>query len=268
MLSIGEFSKICGVTTRTLRHYDDIDLIKPKQISNENGYRYYGMSQIRQMLMIKRLKGYDFSLDEIAEIISINDNNYMLKKITEKEYHIKSKIKLYEEIQKQIQRDIYNLKRGVDIMAFINDIEVKLVETKPQYILHSRQRMSVDDYGKYIGKLFEFAYANKMNIAGVPMSIYHDQEFDPADNDTEVALPVQEKNQHTRSLPGGLCATATCKGAYSNLVSVYAKLTEWIKENGYEVVSEPYEQYVKGPMEAKNVEDFVTEVYFSVKKSH
>ncbi len=33
MLSIGEFSKICHVTTRALRHYDDIDLIKPVKIN-------------------------------------------------------------------------------------------------------------------------------------------------------------------------------------------------------------------------------------------
>lgn len=36
MLSIGEFSKICKVSTKTLRYYDEIGLIKPSKINQEN----------------------------------------------------------------------------------------------------------------------------------------------------------------------------------------------------------------------------------------
>ncbi|WP_294341724.1 MerR family DNA-binding transcriptional regulator [uncultured Clostridium sp.] len=35
MLTIGEFSKICKVSSRTLRHYDSINLIKPKKINED-----------------------------------------------------------------------------------------------------------------------------------------------------------------------------------------------------------------------------------------
>ena len=39
MLSIGEFSRICKVSTKTLRYYDEIGLIKPSKINPENNYR-------------------------------------------------------------------------------------------------------------------------------------------------------------------------------------------------------------------------------------
>ncbi len=39
LLSIGEFSKICKVSTKTLRYYDEIRLIHPEDINPENGYR-------------------------------------------------------------------------------------------------------------------------------------------------------------------------------------------------------------------------------------
>ena len=55
MLSIGEFSRICGVTTRTLRYYDKINLIKPSHIDLDSGYRFYDLNQLRQMLFINRL---------------------------------------------------------------------------------------------------------------------------------------------------------------------------------------------------------------------
>ncbi|GMA97989.1 MerR family transcriptional regulator [Pelosinus sp. IPA-1] len=266
MLSIGEFSKICGVTTRTLRHYDTIGLIKPTHINPDTGYRFYEVSQIRQLLLINRLKGYHFSLEEIAAMVSMYDNHYILNQITSKKNEIQLKIEHYKLLENQLKFDILNLERGVDIMSFIDDIEVTLVETKPQHILYSRQLMSVDDYCKYIGKLFELAHSSGMQFAGAPMSIYHDKEFDPANNDTEVALPVEVQNQHTRLLAGGLCATATCKGAYSNLPNSYAKLTEWINENGYDVTSAPYEQYLKGPMESQSADDYITQIFFPVKK--
>ena len=56
MLSIGEFSKICNVSTKTLRYYAEIGLILPDEINNENGYRYYSIEQLETMLFIKRLK--------------------------------------------------------------------------------------------------------------------------------------------------------------------------------------------------------------------
>jgi DNA-binding transcriptional MerR regulator len=268
VFSIGEFSKICGVTTRTLRHYDTIGLLKPIHTHPITGYRFYDVAQLRDLLLITRLKDYNFSLDEIAIITSTPGKKYFLAQITAKKLEFHSRIDKYKYLEHRLELDILNLERGADIMSFIDEIQVTLTETKPQHILYSRQRISVEDYCKYMDKLLKLACSQNMEISGAPISIYHDKEFDPADNDTEIALPIHDQNQYTRVLSGGLCATATCKGAYSNLPNVYAKLAEWIKENNYEVVSAPYEQYLKGPTEAQSDEDFVTQIYFPIKKSH
>ena len=53
MLSIGEFSKICQVSAKTLRYYDEIGLLRPEEINPENGYRYYRVEQLERMLFIK-----------------------------------------------------------------------------------------------------------------------------------------------------------------------------------------------------------------------
>ena len=41
MYSIGMFSQICRVTPKTLRHYDEIGLLRPARIDRFTGYRYY-----------------------------------------------------------------------------------------------------------------------------------------------------------------------------------------------------------------------------------
>jgi len=43
-----------------------------------------------------------------------------------------------------------------------------------------------------MGKLFERIAYEKLTITGAPMTIYHDQEFNPVSNDTEIAIPVKE----------------------------------------------------------------------------
>lgn len=58
MLSIGEFSKICKVSTKTLRYYAEIGLLEPSEVNPQNGYRYYAMEQLERMLFINRLKAY------------------------------------------------------------------------------------------------------------------------------------------------------------------------------------------------------------------
>ncbi len=41
MLTIGQMARCYGLTTKTLRHYDSIDLFSPALTGTENGYRYY-----------------------------------------------------------------------------------------------------------------------------------------------------------------------------------------------------------------------------------
>lgn len=90
MLSIGEFSKICQVSTKTLRYYAEIGLILPNEINYENGYRYYSIEQLETMLFIKRLKSYNFSLEEIKVILKSEE----LKEEKLYSYLIKNKEKL------------------------------------------------------------------------------------------------------------------------------------------------------------------------------
>lgn len=46
--SIQELSKLSGVTTRTLRWYDQIGLLKPSRVA-ESGYRYYGEQEVDRL---------------------------------------------------------------------------------------------------------------------------------------------------------------------------------------------------------------------------
>lgn len=67
-LSIGDAAQRLGVSVRTLRHYDEIGLVKPTQVG-ENGYRYYdreAMALLQQVLFYREL---GMSLKEIGPLL-------------------------------------------------------------------------------------------------------------------------------------------------------------------------------------------------------
>lgn len=70
MYTVGQFSKICQVSVKTLHYYDRIGLLPPLAVDAETGYRYYGSEQIDQMLLISRLKRYGLSLEDIRTFLS------------------------------------------------------------------------------------------------------------------------------------------------------------------------------------------------------
>jgi len=72
---IGEFAKLAGVTIRTLRYYDKIELLTPS-LHTEEGHRRYTRNDLLRLQQIVTLKWMGFSLDEISDII--NSSTYDL----------------------------------------------------------------------------------------------------------------------------------------------------------------------------------------------
>ncbi|GAA0853197.1 DNA-binding transcriptional MerR regulator [Paenibacillus sp. LBL] len=273
MLSIGEFSKICEVSTKTLRYYAEIGLILPDEINPENGYRYYSISQLKKMLFINRLKSYHFSLEEIKAILEREEDpseELLCADLCRKRREMQEKLNAIEHTLKLMSLDISNLEKGVPLMSYLDSIEVELVETPSIRILSMRQMIRGDDYalgyGTYFGSLYEQIATEKLTLLGTPMTIYHSSEYKPDGNDTEFAIPIEETVEGTRDLSGGLCAKSVLKGSYSELTSVYATLMEWVEREGYELENSPYEVYITDPKRATGSEDCVTEVYFPVKR--
>src|SRR5678815_5514300 len=66
MIKIGEFSKLVQVPVATLRYYDQVGLLKPVEVDNFTGYRYYSASQLPRLHRILALKGLGFSLEQIG----------------------------------------------------------------------------------------------------------------------------------------------------------------------------------------------------------
>ncbi len=67
--TVHKLGHMAGVSTRTLRYYDQIDLLKPTR-TNSSGYRIYGQPEVERLQQILFYRELGVSLDRIKEIIS------------------------------------------------------------------------------------------------------------------------------------------------------------------------------------------------------
>ena len=72
-MHIKEFAKLCGVSVRTLHYYDEIGLLKPAFVDEQNSYRFYDEKSLMRIQEILFFKELDFPLKSISEILSSPD---------------------------------------------------------------------------------------------------------------------------------------------------------------------------------------------------
>ncbi|MCL2053783.1 MAG: MerR family transcriptional regulator [Oscillospiraceae bacterium] len=70
--SSNKLSKMSGVSARTLRYYDEIELLKPARIAS-SGYRIYGQDELERLQQILFFRELSFSLGEIKVLLSSPD---------------------------------------------------------------------------------------------------------------------------------------------------------------------------------------------------
>ncbi len=75
--TINKLAKLAGVSTRTLRYYDELGLLSPARISS-NGYRIYGQKEIDRLQQILFYRELGVSLEEIRNILASKDFDGLL----------------------------------------------------------------------------------------------------------------------------------------------------------------------------------------------
>ncbi len=70
--TINKLAQLAGLSTRTLRYYDELALLKPSRIST-SGYRIYGVAEIARLQQILFYREMEVPLEEIRKILDSTD---------------------------------------------------------------------------------------------------------------------------------------------------------------------------------------------------
>ena len=115
---IKEVANLTGLTTRTLRYYDEIDLLKPSRVG-DNGYRFYESKELEtlQQIMFYRKRGF-----ELKQIKDILDNPEF-------------------DVAKALKEHLANLeeqKNNID--SLIKNVKLTLLDMEGEYKMSDKER--------------------------------------------------------------------------------------------------------------------------------
>ena len=72
-MNISEAAKLVGLSTKQIRDYEKMGLIKPA-VRSLSGYRNYGESDLERLHFIRHSRDVGFSLHQIAQLLELQDN--------------------------------------------------------------------------------------------------------------------------------------------------------------------------------------------------
>ena len=107
-LRIGELAQASGVPAKTIRFYEEVELLPPAQRA-ENSYRLYGDEDVQRLRFIRNARSLDFSLDDLREILALRDQGeapcrYVMQLLEEKSVEIEERIRQLHALQEELQQ--------------------------------------------------------------------------------------------------------------------------------------------------------------------
>lgn len=268
LFSIGEFSRMCRLSVKALRLYDEQGILRPAYTDPQSGYRYYSSAQLAEANLVRLLRSLDLPLDDIRVYLRERDAAARGAILEEHRGRTEARLKQYESIILSI--DGLSRSKGEEMERVV---EVKELSDQP--VLSIRMKTALSRIGEDIGASYGaiFGYVGRVGAmpAGPPFTLYYDEEMKEDDVDMEVGAPVDrvypgEGEVKGRVLPGGKFLSTMHLGPYDTVGSAYEALITYAKENGMEPTAPSREVYLVGPgQEGVAPADYRTEVLMPVK---
>jgi DNA-binding transcriptional MerR regulator len=269
VFSIGDFSKITGLTVKTLRYYHEQGLLVPTHVDAQTGYRYYDRSRVETARVIAHLRSLDLSIDEVRTILREAVEDADLRPVLmRKQALLESQIKRDRDIVRSIHAFLAQAEEIERIMAQKSfQVEEKTIGSVR--IAGIRMKGRYSDCGSAfarIGKRFG------RYVRGKPMLLHYDSEYREHDADFEACMPVcggsAAEGVTLRDLGGGRCVSLLHLGPYDQLGRSYAQILQYVRNKGYDVAMPTREVYLKGPgmIFRGNPKNYLTEIQMLVKE--
>jgi DNA-binding transcriptional MerR regulator len=136
LLTVKAVADLAGVSTRTLRYYDQIDLLKPAQIG-ANSYRYYDTAAILRLQQILFFRELGFELKTIKALLDRPDFDY-LRALEQHRSELTQRARRLERLLQTLDKTIQHLK-GERTMSNDELFEAFSDEQRAEYEQEARE---------------------------------------------------------------------------------------------------------------------------------
>lgn len=269
VFSIGEFSKITGLSVKTLRFYHEQGLLTPALVDDQTGYRYYDHSRVEKARIIRQLRTLEFPLSQIAEMLAKSDDEADILDVLERQRNaLEAKVRQYRSIVCSLETVIKKVKEArLAMQNSTFEVEEKVLGTL--LIAGLRMKGKYSDCGKGFSKI---GRSLGRYMLGKCFLLHYDTEYKEDNADFEACSAIRKgkavEGISVRELPGGRCVALLHKGPYEELSRSYEKILAYVKQKGYEIAVPTREVYIKGPgmIFRGNPKTYLTEIQMLIRE--
>ncbi|MFD9884713.1 MerR family transcriptional regulator [Streptomyces alboflavus] len=254
LLTIGRFARLCRLSVKQLRHYDETGLLAPVHVDAVTGYRYYAPEQARDALTVALLRDMDLPLAVIARALAAEPESRAEILRAER-----------ERLAERISRDQLRLKLLERLAeGGLPGYEVTMGREPERRLAVVRAVCAPAEIGERVGECVGRLLAG-LGGAGVawepPLWGLYPLDLEAR---TEIAVGAQlgegaespgpeceaPPGLECEVLPGGLVAETVHIGPYAQLPLAYHALFATVHERGLRPRAPAREAYLAGPAQA------------------
>jgi len=154
LLSIGEISAATGVGVKSLKYYEELDILKPAYIDSQTNYRYYELEQAYWIEIIQFAVEFGLPLKELKAFIDPEEKvNYsdlvveMRKKVTEKIAELQAGLAFIDHLQSDMEEMEHFKERGIPYTLELQE--------KYFYVLPCEKEMTKVEERKLFSKMIQ-----------------------------------------------------------------------------------------------------------------
>lgn len=263
LLSIKEFSQLCGVEQSTLRYWDDIGLFHPAQRGADNSYRFYLPDQMISVNFIKVLGGLGIPLKVIAAISENRRPETVLRLMEQQETVLDAELSRLQEAYSTIHTLRGLIREGMDAPA-PGDITVR--ELEPLAIIVGPPNDFIEDqtFHQPFMRYCRYAKENRVNLhspIGGCFASMDDFLLSPSQPARFFSVDPQGSGQRA----GGKYLVGYVQGYYGNMGDLPQRMAACAEERGLKPEGPVYVLYLLDAISVKESTEYLAQVCVGVK---
>jgi DNA-binding transcriptional MerR regulator len=266
LLAIGRFSRLCRLSVKALRLYDELGLLEPAQVDSETGYRYYRMEQASTAERIRLMRSLDMPLEQIRSFLQETDPEA-----------VRAILVRQREQMRQQMAELTVALEGLDRMigapvSLAKTIGIK--DVAAQTVLGKSVETDSEGESKAIGAAFFDLYRHLFEIGmspnvDPPFCIVDDLQSEEDRVRFEVCVPISSpapagRGMSVREIPAIRAAYTMHAGPYDGLAAAERALADWMQQKGLEPIGPERAVYVVSVALVKDPCELRTEIQWPI----
>ncbi len=267
--TIGEMSKLYGISEPTLRYYDKIELFEPAAVNDANGYRYYSTEQFEQLNIIQYLKYLGIPLKEIKTHFEKRDDDYLLQLLMHCKEVSEKKLEDLTIIQNRFNHRIEELKKTLNLRE-IGVAKIKKLPSRDTLCIKNqiRNRPEMEISLKKLEKTTHIKSSVFIGRVGVSIARNDLENRNFGKYNSILIFPEEtvDDERSLRILAAGEYACIYCRKNLFKSTEYYERLLDFINARGYVIAGESVERIIIDQFISRDQQKHLSEIQIPVKK--